>query len=362
MLINIIGSKQTFNIKHEINRVLQISIAAMIFITIIQFVFSPEKFMERGIIAVLVINFIFSVSITTPATLLTSYIIHKFPRRFNLTLKAILMFVIVIAAMSFGILFGEILIYIMGLANTIFYLDLETFKNILFYSSLVALLAIIYYNLKEELELAYEDLRKKDQQKAELEILKARAELESLQSKINPHFLFNSLNSIAGLVSIDAKRAEDITLKLAELFRSVLKFKTDIFSSIEEEIYLIKTYLEIEKIRLGKRLHFDIKIDQELNKEKIPQLLLQPIVENAIKHGIEPVAEGGSVSIQITKGNEAISVSIEDNGAGFSGGISFGYGLTNVQKRLENLYGDTYEIFFESEKTTKVNIVIPSHS
>ena len=243
----------------------------------------------------------------------------------------------------------------------LFFLGKEGFFGVLVFSILVGFVSSTYYGLKEKLELAYADIRKKDQQKSELEVLKAKAELEALQSKINPHFLFNSLNSIAGLISIDAEKAEDMTLKLSELFRSVLKFNNDSFSTIEDELALIKTYLEIETIRFGKRLKYSFNIQKSVIDHKIPQLLIQPIVENALKHGIEPLTKGGEIKITIAEINNKISINVEDNGNGFPKHVSFGYGMTNTKKRLVNLYETNFEFEIYSDEQTRVNIMIPKN-
>ncbi len=357
-----IKNKADFDINYRLKQTVRIGVIATIFVTILQYIASADQHLQSGIIIGLLKNTIFSFSITVSAVIVIPYIFHNFQQKIDIRLKAVLLFVLDIIAMATAIFFAQILIYVLGFADTVFFLGEIGFYIVLIFSGFVALVSTIYYNLKEKLELAFDDIRKKDQQKADLEILKTKADLESLQSKINPHFLFNSLNSIAGLISINPEKAETMTLKLSELFRSVLKFQPDIFSNLKDEIHLIETYLEIEKIRFGKRLKFKINIDTKLHNMKIPQLLIQPIVENSLKHGIEPIPEGGTVSIQITKKDGKISIVIEDNGVGFSSGISFGYGLTNVERRLKNLFGDTYEFFFESDKTTRVTILIPNHS
>ncbi len=359
MDIQLKNKSDKFDFNYRFRQTIRIGSLATISVTILQFIASFENFIDGNLIRGLVINVIFSFSITVSAVIVLPFIFHNFQQKINLRIKAVLLFILDIIAMSSGILFAQIIIFMIGFSNSVFFLGETGFYIVLIFSGFVALVSTIYYNLKEKLELAYEDIHRKDQQKAELEILKARAELESLQSKINPHFLFNSLNSIAGLIAINPEKAETMTLKLSELFRSVLKFQAELFASLEDEVGLIQTYLEIEKIRFGERLNFNFNISKELNDVKIPRLLIQPIIENALKHGIEPASGGGTVSLNITEQNKKLTILIEDNGVGFSNGISYGYGLSNVEKRLKNLYDGEYNFYLESGKTTKVTMIIP---
>ena len=143
----------------------------------------------------------------------------------------------------------------------------------------------------------------RNQQKAELE-----ARIQALQSRIRPHFLFNSMNSIASLIVSDPDMAERVVEDLAELFRASLAEPTLI--PIENEITLCRRYLEIEQLRLGKRLTVDWQIAQLNSNLKIPSLMLQPLVENAIFHGIEPLVKGGNISIKISQAKNQLMIAI----------------------------------------------------
>jgi len=143
----------------------------------------------------------------------------------------------------------------------------------------------------------------RNQQQAEL-----HARIQALQSRIRPHFLFNSMNSIASLIGSDPELAERVIEDLAELFRASLAEPALI--PLERELTLCRRYLEIEQLRLGKRLNVDWQLSTMTEDIKIPSLMLQPLVENAIFHGIEPLPQGGSISIKISQANKQLMIAI----------------------------------------------------
>mgnify|MGYP000085148321 CR=1 FL=1 len=343
------------DLKTECYRILLVVGIVTLVITIVQLIFVGFHGFWRSS----AINAIFTFCITSVSFLMNDYVFGYFVRNKPLTLKIIISFIGSMIAIVGGILLAQYLVYLVGLISIPNFLGQKTFWASFIFSINVGLIVSIYYGLKDRLEVAYEEIREKDQKTAELEVLKARAELEALQSKINPHFLFNSLNSIAGLTTIQPEKAEEMTLKLAQLFRSTLKFTDQSFSTIQEELRIIETYLEIEKIRFGKRLSYSIDVSPSLLNISIPQLLIQPIVENAIKHGIEPKTDGGTITVSIQKNNEMCVIFVQDSGVGFKSTASFGYGLTNVKKRLENLYDDLFLLDIESHNGTTITISIP---
>ena len=174
-----------------------------------------------------------------------------------------------------------------------------------------------------------------------LEKLKTRAELDALQAKINPHFLYNALNSIASLVHEDPEKAEEMTLLLSKLFRYSTGRDGDLFATLADELEMVRTYLQVEQVRFGNRLTFSVEIaDQVLTKLKLPQFLLQPIVENAIKHGIAKRADAGRVDVRIYEKGDELHLCVHDNGPAFSDDMGGGYGLRSIQDKLKLLYGD----------------------
>ncbi len=176
--------------------------------------------------------------------------------------------------------------------------------------------------------------------------LASEAQLTALRSQINPHFLFNALTTIGYLIKTSPDRAFDTLLRLTQLLRGVLK-TTDEFSRLGDEIDLVKNYLDIERARFEEKLQVSISVPKDLESEHVPSLILQPIVENAIKHGISENKKGGELKISAERmkrnGDVYLNLSVWDSGAGINakknnGGA--GLGLENVRQRLAAYYGD----------------------
>ncbi|MEZ0538638.1 pentapeptide repeat-containing protein [Fibrella arboris] len=215
---------------------------------------------------------------------------------------------------------------------------------------------VMLYLLQQGREVTRK-LSEQEFQLLNMEKLKNRAELDALQAKINPHFLYNSLNSIASLVHEDPDKAETMTLLLSKLFRYTTGRDSSHFSSLSEEIDMVKTYLEVEAVRFGDRLTFTISpISETTNRLQVPQFLLQPIVENAIKHGIAKRADGGLISIAITDEQGWLTLYIHDNGPAFPDTMGAGYGLRSIQDKLRLLYGESATVSLQNEPRKQVII------
>ena len=182
------------------------------------------------------------------------------------------------------------------------------------------------------------------------------AELRALRAQVNPHFLFNSLNSIANLVVTNPERAETMTLRLARVFRHVLANSARPLISLHEEMEFLETYLQIEEARFGSRLQVKIAVDPAVAMEQIPSLILQPIVENALKHGLGPKPGPGHLWITAEADGNQVRLRVEDDGVGAAIGVlklngskggSNGVGLDNVAQRLHALYQDQSRMTIE---------------
>ena len=192
------------------------------------------------------------------------------------------------------------------------------------------------------------------------------AELRALRAQINPHFLFNSLNSVAALIAADPRAAEEMIIRLAKIFRHVLTYNDRPFSSIREEISFLETYLEIEKVRFGDRLRVNFDIQESVNQLSVPTLILQPLVENSIKHGLGPKVGENQLTIRARQQRDYLELTVEDNGVGANvpmkpSGRSTGLGLRNVEERLQTVYRGNARFFFESQPRTgsRAQILIP---
>lgn len=179
-----------------------------------------------------------------------------------------------------------------------------------------------------------------------------QAELRALRAQINPHFLFNSLNTIAALIPAEPEKAETMTVRLARIFRHVLLHADRPFSSIDEEMYFLRTYLDIEQVRFGERLQVEFEVETSIGHAAIPSLILQPLVENAIRHGVAPKVGKSRILVQAQRRGERILLTVEDDGIGLmqkqdkAGGG--GVGLQNIRERLQTMYGSTARLSLAS--------------
>jgi LytS/YehU family sensor histidine kinase len=196
----------------------------------------------------------------------------------------------------------------------------------------------------------------------EMQRLVSQAELRALQSQINPHFLFNALNTLYGIIPRDASGARQTVLNLAEIFRYFLESERT-FIRLEDELEIVKAYLDIERLRLGPRLEVEIEVDEAALPVMIPILSIQPLVENAIKHGISAKPGSGLLCLRASMLDDELRITVEDTGAGMSNGGSksgAGVGLANLKRRLQLCFGPDADLSIDSgPRGTKVQFAIP---
>jgi len=211
----------------------------------------------------------------------------------------------------------------------------------------------------------YRQLKEKERQEEQLRALATEAQLTALKAQINPHFLFNTLNTVAQLIHSDSTRAEATIERLAEMFRYVLAGSEREMVPLDEELTFVDGYLEIERARFGERLRVTRDVAPEALNVPVPSLILQPLVENAVRHG---QGSDGSINLALRVGwvgDEAI-ITIADHGRGmpsaFQLGEAPGHGLRNVDERLRKAYGETsgLEIAENDPQGTVVTIQIPT--
>src|ERR1051326_2837942 len=193
--------------------------------------------------------------------------------------------------------------------------------------------------------LAAEASRSAERRGAEARTLAREAELVSLRSQLNPHFLFNSLHSISALATLDGARAREMCLRLAEFLRTSLGLGDRESISLGEELALARSYLEVERVRFGARLRIKEEVEPACEGCPVPALILQPLVENAVKHGIAGLVGGGTISLRMRRVNNGVAITIENDidTENTSGGqarvTSLGIGQAHVRRRLEGGYG-----------------------
>ena len=210
-------------------------------------------------------------------------------------------------------------------------------------SVIVGGIVFAYENMRFRLEASLREVEEVRLAEARLRETAARAELAALQAQINPHFFFNTLNTIASLLEDDPETAEEVLHRLAGLFRYTFKASDTTPVSLDEELEFTRDYLAIERARFGDRLEVEWDIDPESRSVLVPGLLLQPLVENAIGHGIAPRVEGGRVRISSRLVDRTLHLDVVDDGVGIQGGeedlVRDGHGLGNVKRRLAAVYG-----------------------
>jgi two-component system LytT family sensor kinase len=195
-------------------------------------------------------------------------------------------------------------------------------------------------------------------------LLKAR--MDALSSQINPHFLFNTLNTVSSLVRYDPDMARIVVIKLSNILRRLLR-KHETFVPLRDELDFIDDYLDIEVARFGRdKLQFFKEVDESTLDTFVPSMLLQPIIENAIRHGLAPKLEGGEIRLRTRTVDGRLTIDIDDNGMGISSDrlariYNNGIGISNVRERLRLLYGDQFRMDIHSREGdgTQIRIEIP---
>jgi two-component system LytT family sensor kinase len=188
------------------------------------------------------------------------------------------------------------------------------------------------------------------------------ARLQALTSQINPHFLFNTLNSVSSLIRIDPHRARQMILKLSNILRRLLR-KHDSMARLRDELEFIDDYLAIELVRFGDKLRFESDIDPSTLDMFIPSMLLQPLVENSVKHGLSSKVEGGTIRIETRVAGGRLHLRIEDDGVGIpehklARMLDSGIGVSNVRERLRVLFGSNYRMWIDSQPGGGTRIAI----
>lgn len=199
----------------------------------------------------------------------------------------------------------------------------------------------------------------------DLEAARLRAQLSALTAEMNPHLLFNALNTVASLIHRDPDRAEDVVLQLADLYRGVLRTSGAATHALADEIALCDAYLKIEQARFGARLSVDIAIAPDLDPSTldVPVLVVQPFVENAVKHGISPRAKGGHIALRVDRHANRLRIAVEDDGVGFGQSTYRGNGkaIANCEERLRLAFttNASVDVGVRPEGGTRVLISLP---
>ena len=220
-------------------------------------------------------------------------------------------------------------------------------------SSLAEVFAYMLENMRLQEREQAQDCRAK-----ELSLEASRSNLKALRAQINPHFLFNALNAIAGLIHKDPGRADRTVEQLAEVFRYTLRRSEREWTPLEEEIEFVKAYLEVEQARFGQRLQCRVTIDGAVRSATVPTMMVQTLVENAVKHGVAAVRGPGRVEVDAHLDGDRLRIQVADNGPGFrddqpaAHASDSGYGLKNIRERLRGYFAERAELVLGRQRWT----------
>ncbi|WP_326026375.1 sensor histidine kinase [Vibrio cholerae] len=218
--------------------------------------------------------------------------------------------------------------------------EFSAYKPIIFLGFIFSAVCFLYFYSHEQKILAQGALEAARRRQSEQEKALLLSQLKQLQSQMEPHFLFNTLANINALIAVEPYKAQLMLEKLTELLRGTMRLRRTNTGDLREEMQLIDAYLGIQKIRLGERLEYTLPELSEWGTLGMPPMLIQPLVENAVSHGIEPKAEGGTIRVRIEVADDWFELSVEDNGMGLSDTPKGnGIALQNVRDRLSGLFG-----------------------
>lgn len=192
-------------------------------------------------------------------------------------------------------------------------------------------------------------------------VLQKQAELAALQAQLHPHFFFNTLNALSALIYRSPKEADRMITRLGDLFRILLKKDKEQEISLREELEFLEAYLKIHQTLMGERLRVEWRIAPETLDSKVPNLILQPLVENSVKHGLAPLEEGGTLEISAARENGFLRLEVEDTGIGAKAekiNSGSGIGLQNTRARLQHLYGEAHLFVITHPSKGGLNVLI----
>jgi len=221
--------------------------------------------------------------------------------------------------------------------------------------------AMVHGSLRGRVQLMEEKLHEKEVTEERARKLAAEARLRSLESRIHPHFLFNTLNSISSLIAVNPARAEQIVGRLAALLRASLDTSNQPLIPLRQELAMVESYIDIERVRFGDKLRGSVKVPTELQDAKVPPMSVQSLVENAVKHGITPQSGGGEILVTASAENSGLRIEVRDTGPGFDlAAIPAGHGLDSLVERLDALYGAKARLnFLRRDGYSVVEMVLP---
>jgi two-component system sensor histidine kinase AlgZ len=285
--------------------------------------------------------FVYSTTISVPSIFLLNWIGHRYSEKYP-RLVYLMYSLALLCTATAGSLASALLLQIAGIVSRGSYWPefWGSFPFAIVISLIFGLSVSTFETLRYKLQATVLELRTRQVEQERAYKLLAEARLSSLESRIHPHFLFNTLNSIAALIPDDPQRAEDIVGKLASLLRFSLNQNHGSLAPLGQELKIVRDYLEIEKTRFGARLRYEIEVPISLQSANVPPLALQSLVENCVKHVVTQRQQGGEIRVSGSLASGRIVLEVTDDGPGFSmETIPPDHGLANLLARLQLLFG-----------------------
>jgi sensor histidine kinase YesM len=354
---------------HWVLRNLAISLAAAIVTPAFVLLLSPGPITVRNLASTFVISAVYATAITFLSDAVLARV-HRRVQQWKPLGQWTVLVVMLVTLSTIGCLIATALFVAV---NTAFPEALfgwaefwpsfwQALKLCVFITVVFGLSIAAYEELRGRLDAAELKLRTEELERERALKLATEARLASLQARIHPHFLFNTLNSISSLIPGDPERAERLIERMAALLRFSLDAHRGGLVPIEEELKIVRDYLDIEKTRLGHRLQYRVDAAQELTATTVPPLSIQTLVENSIKYAVAPNREGGEILVRAGRNNGCLRVDVADTGSGFTlESAPPGHGLDNLRAQLKVLYGDAAELtVHRSQGWTTVTFKVPA--
>ena len=346
------NSKENHGYTRIFFRVLVVACAVALLIVLL-FLSLGTRLSESGVH--FLVAFVYSASIAIPSAFLLNWIAHNYSAQFPRMIVLIHAAALVATAILGSLASGLILQFAGIVPRDAYWFQ---FRSYLAFTVVITLMIGMsmtsYHTVLFKLQEATLELRTRQVEQERAYKLLAEARLSSLESRIHPHFLFNTLNSIAALIPSDPQRAEDTVGKLAALLRFSLSANQSGLVLLSQELKIVRDYLEIERTRFGSRLRYEIAVPDELTEVSVPPLALQSLVENAVKHVVAQRNQGASIRIHGARVAGRIVLEVSDDGPGFTlAAITPEHGLGNLIARIELLFGSAgqLEVARENEWT-----------
>ena len=312
---------------------------------------SPRNW--RSILMAYIVSVIITLCITNVSIISSRIIKKKFTSPF---INIILNYFLILT----GIIIGTEVSYLfVMLVYNIPFSEIKQWENLKINLTLGLVAGTIIYSYQLQRDNYNLKIKDKEMELMKLNELKMQADLKTLQARINPHFLYNALNSITSLIHDKPDKAEEMTIKLSQLFRYSINSQEANWTTVKDELEIVNTYLDIERVRFENRISFITYVDEAVLHEMIPRFLLQPLVENGLKHGLKNKSSDGILKISITAEKETIEINVFDNGIPFPDDLLVGYGLQSTSDKLNLLYGGSWKMNYINLPEKKISIWLP---